>query len=216
MRFACSAILVAAVLSSPVHARNDIVKFDGVQEHCVQAGSIKFGPGARWPSCRVTKGRWFVTMDFVDFYQAQYCLGKDDGTCEDRAIVVFANRAYKPDAQVVLQRLDDGATEYDDPLVVQTPYGDIMTVSGHVRGGAETRSYYVWRAGRWVPIDATAWLREASKRLPKGASLASRAVWPDLDTMSVHATLQGAGRDAANIELGLAKERFVVKDVTLN
>ena len=218
MRFAYVATLVAAIASSPAHARSDVVKFEGVQERCVQAGSIKFGPGTRWASCRVTKGRWFVTMGFLDFYQAQYCLGKDDGICEQRAIVVFANRAYKPDAQIVLQRLDAGATEYDDPLVVQTPYGDIMTVTGRAPDGAEARSYYGWRAGRWIPIDATAWVREVAKRLPQGASLASRAIWPDLDTMSAHATVTGAGdagREVAEIRLGLAKERFIVKNITL-
>jgi hypothetical protein len=154
MRNAFVFLLFAAASSSPVQAGGKAIKFDQVQEHCIQAGKIKFGAGARWSDCSVTKGRWFATLDFIDMYQAQYCLGKGDGTCDKRALVVFANRAYKPDAKVMLQRFDSGAAEYDDPLVVQTKYGDILTLAARLADGSVSKSYYRWHLGSWTPVDA--------------------------------------------------------------
>src|SRR5512133_776147 len=109
MRIAFAGLLIAAVVSSPVHAGGNVTKFEGVQEHCVQVGKIKFGAKARWANCSVTRGRWVATLDFIDMYQAQYCLGKVAGVCEQRAQVLFGNRAYTPKAKMMLQRIDPGA-----------------------------------------------------------------------------------------------------------
>jgi len=221
MRIAFAFLLLAAVVSPPVHAGGDVTKFEGVQEHCVQVGKIKFGPNTRWSNCSVTKGRWFATLDFLDLYQAQYCLGKGDGECDQRALLVFANRAYTPNAKVILQRIDPGAAEYDDPLLVQTKYGDILTLSARFPGGSVSKSYYRWRSGHWIPVDARGWLRDLSKRLPKGEMIKAKAeVWPDADSMSAQATLystggSGASDKVAKVELGLANDRFIVKKVTL-
>ena len=220
MRIAFALLLFTAVVSLPVHARDDAIKFERVQEHCVQAGAIRFGAKNRWSSCRVTTGRWFATIGILDLYQVQYCLGKADRACDRRAFLVFANRAYAPDAKVVLQRIDPGAAEYDDPLLVQTKYGDILTLSARFPDGSLTKSYYLWRSGRWIPIDTRGWLRDLSKRLPKGASIATADVWPDADTMSVRVPFgqsgeSGLGRAMAEVELGLANERFTVRKVNL-
>lgn len=219
MRIAFVSLLLAAVVSLPVHAGGDVTKFEGVQEHCVQVGKIKFGANARWSNCSVTKGRWFATLDFLDLYQAQYCLGKGDGECETRALLVFANRAYTPNAKVILQRIDPGAADYDDPLLVQTKYGDILTLSARFPDASVSKSYYRWRSGHWIPVDARAWLRDLSKQLPKGQSIKAGA-WPDADSMSAQATLyttggSGASDKVAEVELGLANDRFTVKKVTL-
>jgi hypothetical protein len=219
MRIAFAFLLLAAVVSLPAHAGGDVTKFEGVQEHCVQVGKIKFGPNARWSNCNVTKGRWFATLDFLDLYQAQYCLGKGDGECDQRALLVFANRAYTPNAKVMLQRIDPGAAEYDDPLFVQTKYGDILTLSARFPDGSVTKSYYRWRSGHWIPVDARSWLRDLSKQLPKGQSIKA-GVWPDADSMSAQASLYSTGGSGVNdkvaeVELGLANDRFTVKKVTL-
>jgi len=216
MRIAFAFLLASAAVSLPAHA-GDRVKFDGVQEHCVKVGAIKFGVNERWASCRVTKGRWFATLDFIDMYQAQYCLGKDDEGCERRALLVFANRAYKPDAQLILQHLDAGAAQYDDPVVVQTAYGDVFTLTARLPGGAETKSFYLWHSGRWMSLESRSWLQELSKRLPKGVSVAGD-IQPDLDSMSARVKLaraDGSVGDIAEVELGLAKGRFAVKRVRL-
>ena len=219
MRIAFVSLLLAAVVSSPVHARGDVTKFEGVQERCVQVGKIKFGANAKWSDCSVTKGRWFATLDILDLYQVQYCLGKGDGVCDQRAFLVFANRAYTPNAKVILQRFDPGAAEYDDPLVVQTKYGDILTLSARFPDASASKSYYRWHAGRWIPIDARAWLRDLAKQLPKGQTIKAGA-WPDADSMSAQATLQSAGGSGASdkvaeVELGIVNDRFTVKKVTL-
>lgn len=217
MRFAVVFLLISAVVSFPVHAAGDVTKFEGVQEHCVQVGNIKFGANARFSNCSVTKGRWFATLDFIDMYQAQYCLGKGAGECDQRALLVFGNRAYTPNAKLILQRIDPGAAVYDDPLLIQTKFGNVLTLSARFPDGAVTKSYYRWRSGRWITVDARGWLRELSKQLPKGETIKAQ-VWPDIDTMSAQVTLHsagGAGDKVAEVELGIAKDRFTVKKVTL-
>jgi hypothetical protein len=211
-------LLLAALVSSPSYASDEIVKFAGVQERCVQVSKIRFGPGARWSGCSVTKGRWFATMGLSDLYQAQYCLEKDKGVCEARAFLVFANRAYTPEARLLLLRIDSGSAEYDDPVVIQTAFGDIMTVSARTADGAETRSYHVWRDGRWLPVDAKAWTRDVARWLPKGATIGARGAWPDVDTMSARAALQRDGRpsgEVADIAFAVKNGRFVVRKISL-
>ena len=157
MRVAFAFLLLAAVVSSPVHARGDVTKFEGVQVRCVQVGSLKLGANTRFPDCSVTKGRWFATLDFIDMYQAQYCLGKGAGECDQRAFLVFGNRAYTPNAKLMLQRIDPGAAVYDDPLLIQTKYGNVVTLSANFPDGSVTKSYYRWRSGRWIQVDTRGW-----------------------------------------------------------
>lgn len=220
MRIISAFLLITAALSLPAHARDHAIKFDGVQEHCVQVEKVRFGANSRFPDCRVTKGRWFATLDFIDMYQAQYCLGKGTGACEQRALLVFANRAYTPNAKVILQRIDPGMAEYDDPQLVQTKYGDILTLSARFPDGSASKSYYRWHSGRWIQVEARGWLRELSRQLPKGESVKGEA-WPDADSMSAQAKLQGSGDAAAqdsrvaDVQLGLTNDRFSVKKVTL-
>lgn len=219
MRVFFGFLLLISVASLPVHAKGNVVKFEGVQEQCVPVGKIKFGANASWADCHVTKGRWFATLDILDMYQVQYCLGKGDGTCEQRAFLVFANRAYTPDAKVLLQRIDPGEAEYDDPLLVETKYGDVLTLTARFPDGRASKSYYLWRRDRWEPLDANGWLRELSRLLPKGMTIVGEA-WPDADSMSAQAMLGAAigataKHSAAEVELGLANNRFTVKKVTL-
>lgn len=219
MRIAFASLLLTAAVSLPVHAGGDSLEFEGVQERCVQAGKIKFGANAKWANCSVTRGRWVATLDFIDMYQAQYCLGNSAGACDQRALLLFGNRAYTPNARVMLQRIDPGAVEYDDPRLVQTKYGDILTLSARLPGGSESKSYYRWKSGRWMPVEARSWLRELAKQLPKGETIKAEA-WPDIDSMGAQAPLAGtagAGTSGkvAEVELGIAKDRFTVIKVAL-
>jgi hypothetical protein len=213
MRTAFAILLISTAVSLPVHAGGKALKFDGVQERCVQTDKVKFGANQRWAECTVTKGRWFVTLDFIDMYQAQYCLGKGDGSCDQRAFMIFSNRAYKPDAHLMMQRLDPGAAEYEEPQVVQTKYGTIMTLSARYPDGRESRNYYRWESERWSAVDASRWLRELTKKLPKGETVTAD-VWPDADSMHAQAKLAASGK-VADIELGIVNDRFTVRKVTL-
>jgi len=77
-------------------------------EECVQVGKITFGP-VTLGQLHVTRGRWSPPSTH-DLYQAQYCLGKNEQTC-DHGNGHFANRAYKPTAKVLLTRIDKGGTD---------------------------------------------------------------------------------------------------------
>jgi len=153
MRIISALPLLVALLPLSVHAKGNQVEFAGVQKECVQVGKITFGPGGRWANCHVTRGRWVATIDFTDLYQAQYCLGKNEQTCDQRAMVIFANRAYKPTAKVLLTRIDKGGTEYDDPLVVSSPNGRAMVVTARTPNGADTKNYYRWQTDHWIPMN---------------------------------------------------------------
>lgn len=242
MRNIFAFLLVATAICLPVHAHvsalkstglqdpappptvqrvdDSTVKFEGVQERCVRVGKVKFGANAHWSDCSVTKGRWFATLDHIDMYQAQYCLSKGAGECDQRAFLVFANRAYTPNAQVILQRLDRGLAEYDDPLLIQTKYGSVLTLSARFPDGSASKSYYRWKTGRWVSLNASDWLRDLSKQLPKSETIKGD-VWPDVDSMSAQATLYHKAGDSqvqdriAQVELALSNDRFNIKKVTL-
>ena len=219
MRIAIAFWLLAVALLSPVHARDAKIKFDGVQENCVQAGQIKFGAHAKWSNCSVTMGRWFATLDFIDMYQAQYCLGNSAGACDQRALLVFGNRAYTPNAKLILQRIDRAGAEYDEPQLLQTKYGDVLTLAARFPDGSVSKSYYRWSSGQWKPVEARGWLRDLARQLPKD-KLVTAEIWPDVDSMSAHAMLQatassGASDRAAEVELGLANDRFTVRKVSL-
>ena len=153
-------ILLAAALPGFAHATKDLAPFSMIQERCVAVGDISFGPGARWPSCRVTRARWYATLvaDNLDFYQAQYCLGEAGGECEARALLLFSNRAYTPVARLVGARIDPPATRYDDPQVYHTDSGYIAQVTAHSGGDIDT-GYFLWQAPKWNPIKTPSWAR---------------------------------------------------------
>ena len=88
MRIAITSLLLAMAAATPAYALDDLTAFPLLQEECAQMGDITFGDHGRWATCRVVKGRWFATIDFTDFYQAQYCLGKDGEQCEQMAQLV--------------------------------------------------------------------------------------------------------------------------------
>lgn len=156
--FLMAPIALAALLSSPAHARGVNVEFSKVQQGCVETRDITLGPKGRWAECRVIRRDWVVTIGLLDFYQVQYCLGGSSGTCEQRALLIFANRAYNPEARLVLQRIDSGATQYGEPLVIDTREGTVLVISAQRPDADEVRRHYLWQGSRWVPVRAGPWL----------------------------------------------------------
>jgi hypothetical protein len=214
--------VLTLLASTPVNAQvnNKVIPFADVQEECVQVGEISFGAGGRWADCHVTRGRWVATIDFLDLYQAQYCLSKKADVCDKRAMVIFANRAYTPEASILMVRVDDSGMEYDDPLVVIDGDESVMSISAHSLAGTVTKSFFLWRADHWVPMSAQTWLPDLTAYIPNGTSARQGSSWPDLETMSAQVNLFEKG-DAdccpsggvASVELGLVNEKFTVKQV---
>jgi hypothetical protein len=221
-------LLSSFALNTPAQAVSEAmplqtIPFDGVQHTCKQVGEITFGEGGRWPVCHVTRGRWVATIDFLDLYQAQYCLGKTAGICEQTAQVIFANRAYTPDATVLIVRVDDGGTAYDDPMVVNSGDDSVMSVATHDAADIIAKRYYLWRTDHWITMKALAWQQDLSNFLPKGTSARAGEAFPDLETMSTQLKLfKPTDADCcpsggtANVEFGLDKEQFAIKQVKIH
>jgi hypothetical protein len=217
--------LLALFATLPAGAIGNRTALLNVQQECAAVGDIAYGAGQRWASCSVSRGRWVATIDLIDMYQAQYCLGTGQGeSCEARALLLFGNRAYTPAAELLIQRIDAGDIDYDDPLVVKNEYGRLLALSARLPDGARSVSYFLWqgqrgkREGQWVAIDAQSWRKDLARKLPPG-TVASEQPWPDIDTMSAQARLfskEGAQPSAAYVELGLVGKRFVVKKIAVS
>jgi hypothetical protein len=217
MRSSLLVLFMLLVVSTPLRAAGRQTALLGIQENCVAVGDISFGPRGRWADCQVSRGRWVSTIDLIDMYQAQYCLGDGGGTCRKRALLLFGNRAYTPTATLMLQRQDPGGTEYDDPQVVVNEFGRILTVTAHLPGGRASSDYYLWQSERWVRLDARHWLKDLPRQLPAGFR-PGRVSLPDMDTMSATVSLlreTDAGccheSELARVELGLRRQRFALK-----
>ena len=152
--------VLLALLAPGVLANDAQTALPPVQTQCIQTAQIHFGAGKRWSHCEVTRGRWFVTLGLHDMYQAQYCLGKRGQPCQRRALLLFANRAYTSKVTVLLQRLDAGDTDYDDPQVISTEYGDIMLLASRRPGQPEQRRYSRWHDSRWHALAGADWQRK--------------------------------------------------------
>lgn len=164
-------VIIALVLAGGLaaagapQAAETVTRFADLQTACVSAGSIRFGPGSRWPTCRLTGSRWVTTIGDLDFYQAQYCLGGDEG-CARRAQVIYANKAYTPEARVLLQRIDPANAEYAAPLVLTGAEGTHLVLKVTVPGAAAQRQYYRWQQSRWTPVSPGRRLRDLAASLP--------------------------------------------------
>ena len=210
----------------------ETVPFEGVQHECRQVGGISFGVNGRWADCHVTRGRWVATIDFLDIYQAQYCLGNTPESCEQTAQVIFANRAYTPDATVLLTRLDEAGTSYIDPLIVNSDNDSVMSMTSRSAAGVVATEYFVWGTDHWSKMDAQNWQHDLQARLPKGTSARELSALPDLETMSAAVKLFNTkdldccpsggvakvtlGLNTAGLdEFHLENRQFIVKNVAI-
>lgn len=215
-------IMTAITTTLPARAGNDVTAFPLSYKECVVVGDITIGKDGRWAHCHATKTGWFGTIGLLDFYQTQYCLGAKAEDCDQRAQLIFENRAYTPDAKLLLQRVDAGDAQYDDPKMVDTEQGMVMMLVVHTSGNVDVRRYYLWQTDHWQPLDAQAWQRDIAEQLPAGV-LVKKMPWPDINTMSAQTVLYQKG-DAdccpsggmANINLILSDGKFSVKSVEVS
>lgn len=149
------------------------VAFDLIQNECVHAGAVASAALGRSATCVVTRGRWFSTIEHDDFYQAQYCWRAKASaeSCQQRGLLLFANRAYTPTARLTLERIDPAGTSYDDPQVYVTAYGYVLSLTVRPAPGAAQTSYYRWQNDRWQAIDTSSWQTSLGQRLPPGSRI---------------------------------------------
>ncbi len=181
----------------------DQVDFAKVQDQCVPNGEIRYGEGQRWKECRLTRARFVSTIGLFDFYSAQYCLVKSGGKCDQQALVIFANRAYRNEAIAVFQRTDPTGTAYTDPIVTGSDNINLLTFSV-TKPGSVTAShqYFQWKEAAWQAVTPRAWATAVRAKLPKDFRLAGSAT-PAPESLSATVAVTGpAGGTTARIEYG--------------
>jgi len=194
--------LAFSVLAAPVSASGQALEFDRIHNECVQVPGLEFGAGREWAHCRLEHVAFVVTVGLNDFYATRYCLGNKAGVCERRAQILFANRAYRPEATVAHVDSADGHTEFLDPVaVISADESQLLVLSTRSQGRVERR-FYTWQARRWVPINAGKWVAEYARQLPAGQRLV-QADAPVPVTLVSTVTVSGPGQQKQTREVQL-------------
>lgn len=184
--------------------RGDVVKFADIENRCLQVGGIRFGAGQAFAGCRVISARFVSTIGLLDFYHAQYCLlGKAGGQCERQAMLVFANRAYRDDATLVMLRMDPAGTAYDGPLVTGQGPDNLMVMSVKQPGRPARMEYRYWNEARWNVVPASAWRDAVLAQLGQGARVIGM-VHPVADSLATTARIALPGGQALETRVEFA------------
>jgi hypothetical protein len=116
--------------------------------------------------------------------------------------VLFANRAYRPEATVAYVDSTEGQNEFLDPVAVISPdYSQLLVFSMRIQGKVERR-FYTWKALRWVPIDAGKWIADYARQLPAGQRVV-QADAPVPVTLVSTVTISGPGQKKQTREVQL-------------
>ncbi len=196
--------------------QGDVVKFADIENRCLQVGGIRFGAGRAWAGCRLISSRFVSTIGLLDFYHARYCLlDKAGRQCDRQAMLVFANRAYRDDATLVMLRMDPAGTAYEGPLVTGQGPDNLMVMSVKQPGRPARMDYRYWNQARWNVLPAAAWRDAVQAQLGEGARVVGM-VHPAADSLAASARITLPGRQAINsrVEFAFTGGRVQVLRIT--
>ena len=194
----------------------DVVKFADIENRCLEVGGIRFGARQPWTGCRLLSSRFVSTIGLLDFYHAQYCLVRKGGSkCDRQAMLVFANRAYRDDATLVMLRMDPAGTAYDGPLVTGQGPDNLMVMSVKQPGKPARMEYRYWNEARWNVLPASVWKDAVLAHLGQGARIVG-SVNPAAHNLSTSARIALPGRQAleSRVEFSFEGGRVLVKRIT--
>lgn len=221
---ALAAALLAGVatLSAAAEPAKPAIEFARIQDECVSTPAVPFGPGERWSSCRLTRAGFVGTIGLLDFYYATYCLVSRGERCDRAALMVFANRAYRPEATLQFHRVDPAGTRYEHAMMVGTADAHAIATTARLPGQPVERQFRAWAGDRWQPVDAAAWratlAADLPSRLPEGLrAQLPREVMPEPERMALLVPLRrardGSAAGVAEVSVTLDGARFAVGDV---
>jgi len=196
--------------------QGDVVKFADIENRCLEVGGLRFGATRPWAGCRLISSRFVSTIGLLDFYHAQYCLiRKGDSKCDRQAMLVFANRAYRDDATLVMLRIDPAGTAYDGPLVTGQGPDNLMVMSVKQPGRPARMEYRYWNQARWNVLPATAWRDAVLAQLGEGARVVGM-VHPAAASLAASARIALPGRQAldSRVEFAFSGGRVQVLRIT--
>lgn len=201
------------------NASPEYFEFSSVQNACVRTIVTAFGQGGTWRSCRLESAGFVGTMavpgsGLQDFYYASYCLVRSGQRCDRQALLVFSNRAYRPEAVLRLARLDPAGTRYTAPLLIGTAKESALALTIQPPGSAaQQRQYFGWRGSRWVGIEPDAWRARLGEWLPKGTfARVPDGTMPDPETLELRVPVYRADAAVCCDKAGSAEVRFAIEE----
>lgn len=200
------------------------IPFARIQETCVQTEALKFGPGERWTSCRLTRAGFVGTIGLLDYYYAAWCLVARGERCDRVALVVFANRAYREEATLQFHRVDPAGTRYEHAMMIGGESSHAIATSARAPKGGVERQYHAWTGSRWQAVDGAEWraalAQELQAKLPADlrAQLPGEAL-PDPERMAIAVPLRrvrdGAPAGIAEVAVRVEGARLAVSGIDL-
>jgi uncharacterized protein len=140
-----------------------------------------------------------------------------DGDVRAVGAVVVVAPADSGKFRPVVWDADDSA-HYAAPRIIARPDGKLLELRGSLEGTGDLNASSLYREadGRWREIDASSWLDEMSRRLPKGRSVV-KGVYPNWEKMTADTPIW-RDRDgnccpsggSAHVTLALQDDRIVL------
>jgi len=197
------------------NASPEYFEFASIQKNCVRTRFTPFGKAEKWKSCKLESHGFVGTIEvpgqgLQDFYYAMYCLSKSSRRCDRQALLVFSNRAYRPEAVLRLARLDPAGTRYQVPLLIGTDIENALAITATTPAGEVTgRQYFGWINSRWVMVNPSGWQEQLRPRLPHGWSVkVAQGDMPDPETMAMRVSMHRDDVKACCEETRVAEIKF--------
>jgi hypothetical protein len=203
-------------------------EFSEVQKNCVRSRFTPFGKAERWKSCRLEHTGFVGTIavpgaGLQDFYYANYCLIRSGHRCDQQALLIFSNRAYRSEAVLRLARLDPAGTRYKVPLMIGTEMESALAITVQAPGGtAPMPQYFGWRNSRWVGIEPGDWAKQLAVKLPEGlAARIPAGAMPDPESLEMRLPLYRVGSEpccgslSANVHFAIEGGALAISSVAV-
>lgn len=193
-----------------------------VTEDALEKTCVVLPPGPTNAACRVETSGQLQGDSSLRFQLQSY---EPSGGGIDDGVVVFqpaqnASGKFLAIAAGTAQ-LEGGPAHYDPPLVVTSPEGKLLLISGYFQGTGNfnASALYLYENGNLQKLDADSWLRDL--HLPDGLEI-WKGVYPDYKTLTATTSLWRK-EDAnccptggqATIRLGIDGNRLAVREVTI-
>lgn len=179
-------------------------------------------------TCQVTQLASFGSIDASNLHYAQYCLGEplseqQPNRCTVSAMALFAQDQDTGMVEMFHEHAADADSYFETPFISSDTHDTLLVAPVQISGTGSfnDNDYFIYKLGRWVPMDSESWLADLSKYIPSGLEI-WKGVEPNVASMTASASLYRPG-DAnccpsggtALIDLMIAGNRLSIKTVRI-